>query len=363
MRCPGLLLAGAMLVGAMLVGAAPTGAAPASYAVVAPTLSLRAQAHDVVGAAIVARARAELARPPAPLATIHVEGTLPGKGIADRSIAALRDLPTALDFALAWRLTGEKRFLTAADRYIAAWATTYQPSFNPIDETGFDALIMAYDLTRRDLPATTRTTMDDLLRRMTTGYLERMETGQVVPPQTLTNNWQSHRVKLATLAAFELGDPALIARARGAYEKQVAANLRPDGQPVDFAMRDALHYVVYTLEPLAVATYAARAHGQDWYAYTAPGGASLGRSLDWLAEYANGGKSHVEFAHSLVPFDRQRREAGLAGYQNEPWKPATAAQLYTIASLLDPRFAALRNSLRSADGPARDTIWTLLAHG
>lgn len=342
---------------------ATTSARAADSALIGPSAAIDVRSADSI--AVLRRADAAIAKPPAPLPTVHIEGTLPGKGIYDISRIALQDLPIARGLALAWKITGKQRYLRAAERYQMAWATTYQPSYNPVDETAFEALIMAYDLTEAGLSPPVRRKMDAMLRRIATGYLDRMETGNVVPPQTLTNNWQSHRVKLATLAAFQLGDEALITRARRAYEKQVSANLRPDGSVMDFAMRDALHYVVFTLEPLAVSAYAAKVHGQDWYSFQGTGGVSLGKSLAWLASFARGEKSHIEFAKSVVPFDRQRTEAGVPGFQHEPWKPSEAAELYVIASLLDPSFMTLRNSLQRSLSDARSSerqgIWPSLA--
>lgn len=335
------------------------------YAVFAPEsvqmANRSARSAHPLATAVVDRARQALQRHPAPLATVHIEGTLPGQGIEQASRRALQDLPVARDLALAWRRTGDRRYLQQAGRYLLAWSSTYKPSFNPIDESGFEDLIVAYDLTEPDLNAATRRRFDVFLRSVATGYLEAMETGKVERPQTLTNNWQSHRIKLATLAAFQLGDAALIARARTAFEKQIAANLRPDGSVLDFPMRDALHYVVFSLQPLLTAAYAAKVHRQDWYTYATPEGATLHRSLDWLAPYARGDKTHVEFANSVVPFDRQRRDAGAAGFQNANWQPAEAAELYAIASLFDPRYVALRDQLRGRADVQVPETWLLLA--
>ena len=188
-----------------------------------------------------------------------------------------------------------------------------------------------------------------------------METGKVQRPQTLTNNWQSHRVKLATVAAFHLGDGALIARARKTFEKQIAANLRPDGSVLDFGMRDALHYVVYYLEPLLIAAYAAKEHGQDWYGFATLEGASLPRSVDWLAPYARDERTHAEFVHSVVPFDRQRREAGLATFQNADWQVVESAQVFALASSFDPRYGPLRDQLIARAEAHVAEPWLLLA--
>ncbi len=73
-----------------------------------------------------------------PLAKLHTEGTLPHEGIYDESVEAEKDLGLMRDAALAWRATGDERYLRLVDRFLFAWVTTYQPSFNPIDETNFE---------------------------------------------------------------------------------------------------------------------------------------------------------------------------------------------------------------------------------
>lgn len=180
------------------------------------------------------------------------------------------------------------------------------------------------------------------------------------PP--LTNNWQSHRLKLATLGAFQSGEADLIARAHVLSDKHIAANLRPDGATVDFLQRDALHYVTYSLDSQLMAVLAARAHGQDWYAYEKDG-RSLPRTIAWLSAFASGRQEHIEFVHSFVPFDRQRAAWGLETFQNKPWNPATAKRLYKMIALLDPKWAALSDQIQrlpthqSKEDPGRPEEW------
>lgn len=320
----------------VLLAAAPTAA---DYALLDPGFAN--PVPEFMAGQIVERARNQLGRPPAPLPRIHTEGTLPGQGIRDISIAAKRDHPIALDFALAWRITGERAFLDAAERYLIAWATLYKPSFNPIDETGFDALLLAYDLIEIALPAASRATLDTFWRLVAVGYLDAMDG----TPRGATSNWQSHRIKLATLAAFQVGDTALITRAEAAYRRQIAANLRPDGSTFDFEERDALHYVTYNLDPLMMAALAAQAHGRQWFTWAAPNGASLPRSLDWLARYASGERTHIEFRNSRVAFDRARAAAGQGDFAPHAWDPAKSVASFALATRLAPRFRPLRDML------------------
>jgi len=267
-----------------------------------------------------------------------------------------RDVEAVFNLALAWRLTGERPFLDQAGKIFDAWATNYKIVFSPLSEDGFSGFFMAYDLTKKDLPNDVRAKMDDFTRRFATGYLEQMETGKVDIPQTLTNNWQSHRIELTTLAAFETGDAGLIARVHALFEKQIEANLYPDGSTLDFKQRDALHYVNYSLEPLMTAVLAAKVHGLDWYSFKSPSGSSIPNTLDWLAAFSRGQKSHIEFVNSVVPFDRQRAEAGGATYQPHPWDATESIQTYTIAALVDPKWKALRDTLLANPHPG--TGWS-----
>ncbi len=279
------------------------------------------------------------------MARVHTEGTLQHQGIRDESEEAERDFPIARNLALAGRLTGDERYTKAAAKIVSAWLSTYHPDFNPIDETIFDELLVAYDLLEPDAKAPLVGPMQLFLRTLANGYFDRMET---LRGGTATNNWQSHRIKLVTMAAFELADPNLIRKARQAYAKQLEANLRPDGTNIDFEERDALHYVTYDLEPLEMAALVAKQHGEDWYHMTAPNGATVGKTIDWLVPYAEGTKTHEEFVHSKVKFDYARRDAGQPGFSG-PFDPQNARETIALAARLDRKYAPLARKMGETD--------------
>lgn len=303
------------------------------FALISPALarSLSSQRANPIAQGFIHQADAHLADTPHPLARLHTEGTLPHHGIRDQSIAAERDFDTMAAFGFAYRLTGDRRYLNAESRFLSAWAETYHPSLNPIDETRFDPVILAFDLTRADLPALVQQQVVALFRAMATGYLD----WEDQHPHKDIANWNSHRIKLATLGAYLTGDPALIARAAAAFRLQVKDNIRPDGSVEDFYKRDAIHYVLYDLEPLTTAALAARAHGQDWFHTSATGTPSVEMAIHWLLPYATGRKTHQEFVHSRVAFDAARDKAGEPGYSGT-WKPANSVNLLTLAAWLDP---------------------------
>ena len=307
------------------------GSPSATFAVVSParaqSLAEKKDAPEAQG--FIKDADQHLAEPPHALARIHLEGTLPHQGIWDQSKVAVADFPVMRDFALAYRLTGDDKYLHALDGYLLDWATTYKISLNPIDETNLDEMIVAYDLAKDALPETTRQKVNDFLRAMAVGYA-----GAVIKAQKDEGNWQSHRIKMLTLSAYALGDADLIGKAHAAFSQHISVNIKPDGSVFDFYKRDAMHYVLYDLEPLSVACLAAKQHGQDWYNEGAP--ASVANGVNWVLPFAKGQKTHIEFAKSTVPFDKKRAAAGIGEYAPHQWEPAASIRLLTLATALDP---------------------------
>ncbi|RQR63007.1 alginate lyase [Burkholderia sp. Bp9126] len=287
---------------------------------------------------------AHLGEQPKALPRVHTEGTLPHEGIHDQSAAALKDMDLMRDAALAWRVTNDPRYLQLVDRFLSAWVATYQPGFNPIDETRFDGLILAYDMTASALPVKTRNATSAFIAKLGAGYVERIDAQPRPLAGTWRNNWQSHRIKLIALSAFTLGDRKMMNAAQRLFVEHLADNIGADGTTYDFTERDALHYAVYDLQPLATAALAARRFNRNWLREKGSNGATLAAALDWLVPYALGEKTHEEFVHSPVPFDAKRREAGLPGYTGQ-WDPKNATELFHLVARLDGRYARVARQL------------------
>jgi len=335
------------------------------FALISPAVidRLKSEAATPTALHLIKEADKDLGQTPDPLPRVHTAGTLPHQGIWDQSVAAKKDWTRMLTLGLAYRLTGDPRYLKAAERFISAWATVYQFSFNPIDETSMDQILLAYDLSRPGLSQPTQEKMTAFLHTMAEGYLDKIareKTGKASDSQTNSiNNWQSHRIKLITLAAYALGDTDLIARAHQAFQAQILVNIKPDGSVVDFYTRDALHYVVYDLEPLSTASLAAKAHGDDWFHAATSSGTSLELALDWLMPFALGQKTHEEFVHSTVPFDIARAKAGVKGFAGV-WDPAMSIDLYQLAALADAKYTPTLQQIVSKSGQAPQEWLTLL---
>ncbi len=293
-------------------------------------------------AALLRAAAAALARNPDPLPVVHVEGTLPTHPSYARSSQARMEWRSLSVLASAYAMTREARYLDGYARFLAAWLDVYVVSGNPIDETALGEWLLAYRSAGAALPPA----LAQRMRQFGCDLAIRYTQPQPASRRTSTNNWQSHRAKLAVMGAHVCGQPDLIARAGAVFAAQIESNLLPSGESVDFAERDAVHYVVYSVEPLLEAALFAHAQGQPLFGIEGSKGQSVGRTLDWLAPYARGDRTHEEFVNSKVRFDAQRAAAGVPGFAG-PFDPKKARTTYWLATRLDARWLELSNTLGS----------------
>jgi alginate lyase len=291
-------------------------------------------------AALLRAATAALERSPDPLPVVHTEGTLPTLPAYKRAAQARRDWRSMSVLANAYAINREPRYLDGYARYLAAWLAVYRISGNPIDETALSDWLLAYRSAGRALPPPLAQRMQQFACDLAVRYTE----SQPAYRKTSTNNWQSHRVKLAVMGAYVCGKPALMAAAEAAFTGQIENNLLPGGESVDFAERDAIHYVVYSVEPLLEAALFARGQGRALFATTGSKRQSISRTLDWLAPYARGDKTHEEFMRSRVPFDAQRAAAGVAGFSG-PFSSQQAQFTFWLAAQMDDKWLELSRKL------------------
>jgi hypothetical protein len=270
-------------------------------------------------------------------AVVHTQGLLPHEDDHDASVQAQQDWRQTLVQALAFRVTSKAAYADKAVAYIAGWLPGYQSSANPVDEAELIQFLFGLDLVRDRLPRDVAERIPAFGTQLAQAYLTPAR--RVGDDSTLLNNWQSHRVKLATAGAYLSGDARWIDAARAAFVAHVRQNVHHDGSTYDFAQRDAMHYVVYDLEPLLMAASMAAAHGDDWYGATEIRG-RLASALEWLAPYARGERQHEEFVRSTVKFDARRAAAHVPGYAGL-WQRNEAADLYRIGTGLDPQFRAV----------------------
>jgi len=303
------------------------------------------------------QADASLDDPGHPVVTITTAGKLNADPAKIASRAGLADMKKLAALGYTFAVTSNEVYSAAARRIILAWARTYRPTGAPIDETKLEPLLVAYDLTRVAFPPDDAGMVNDWLLRLARAEQESRDTNSI----TAINNWNSHRLKTVGLIGYLLDDPALIEWAVNGFRQQVAVNLRADGSSLDFHERDALHYHCYNLEPLLTLAIAARLNGIELYPCESPTGSSLSKSVAFLVPYCDGSRTHAEWVHSKVAFDRTRAEAGEAKFRiGSPFDPRDGLRALELAAAFDARLDPLVAKIAGRPGARFPTWQTVL---
>lgn len=280
-------------------------------------------------------ADASLNDSPNPIDTVVSEGHLstdPKKIITSRS---LKDIDKMYALAFAYRVENNNSYLNKLVEFLTAWAITNKPQGNPINDTKFEDVFIAYDLVKENISSSQKEIINSWMMKMAD---EEMRTGKNKAKTTSFNNWNSHRLKVIGCIGYILNNSTCKKYIDEELPIQIEKNLLPDGSGFDFHERDALHYHVYTLEPLiSLAIVLNRATGKDFYNYTSPSGASIKKSISFLIPYVNGEKTHGEYVNSKVAFDKKRADNNEAGFKiGANFKPSAGIPVLIEVSYFEP---------------------------
>jgi Alginate lyase len=293
------------------------------------------------------QADAALKESPNPIAEIRSEGKLPRDPEKIRTLESLPDLRKVYALGFANAVSGEAPYADKAKQFLLAWAKVNHSRGDPIDDTNLEPAIVGYDLIRQSCPEGDRKAIDHWLLRSAEAEVE----SAAKHPNSTKNNWQSHRLKIVGLVGLLLDDRKLVDYAAKGFREQVDHNLEPDGSSHDFHDRDALHYHCYDLDPMLTLAIAFDQAGKDLYSHKSPKGASLAKSVQFLVPYCDGRKTHAEWVHSKVAFDRQRAEAGDAHYKaGTPFDPRSGRHTLELAAYFDPALNKLVERLSAEKG-------------
>lgn len=289
-----------------------------------------ALARDAKG--LLKRARNTVDQPFRAIPRIFSEGLLASDPRKIETQKTLKRLDDVQAWAFAARFAEEplrskaKAAVTAA---LLDWAKTYKPTGNPINENRLLPLIEAADLA---LPG-----MKPGEQQRVRGFLkELLRTSEEVrlPGLCDINNWRSFNLQVRGAAAAVLGDRAATARVSKALDGLLKRTVEADGSSFDFHHRDALHYHVYNLEALVgLAASVPRAVSPE-------SRRRIERALEFMKPYYLGRKKHLEFQHTQVQFDLDRRNAGEPSYQVHRWDPREADAVLQRARAVFPAIRA-----------------------
>jgi hypothetical protein len=277
---------------------------------------------------------------PQPIDTIRSEGLLQGNPKKAATANAMRDMRKMYALAIAYRVDNEKGYLQNLTSYLTAWAKVNTGRGDPIDDTGLDQAIEAYDLVKGKLKPNDNDLIVKWLKQ--TADAEIASHKKSMNKESGYNNWNSHRLKIVAMIAYAINDDDYKKYVDEDLKRHLQKNLMPDGSSVDFKLRDALHYHVYDLEPLLkLAIVLKRATGVDEYVAVTESGASIKKSVEWVVPYITGEKTHGEFVNSTVKFDLARAKNGEAEYKaGSIWNPKNGFRTLALAAYFDPQYNA-----------------------
>ncbi|MEI6236623.1 MAG: alginate lyase family protein [Planctomycetota bacterium] len=272
---------------------------------------------------------------PNPIKTIQSEGKLKTDPAKIKTSESMADMGKVNALAYAFAVTADARYGDKAREFVLAWAHKNVPNGDPIDDTSLDHLFVAYDLTRAHYSADDKKSVETWIRHVADTEISHLKKSS----GTAKNNWHSHRLKIIGLAGYAIADAKLIDYAIDGFKKQIEGNLKPDGSSLDFHERDALHYHCYDLEPLLVLAIAAAENGTALYPFRAASGSSLDKSVKFLVPYCTGAKTHPEFVHSNVAFDKKRAESGDEHYKaGRLFSPKSGGHTLELAAFFDSSY-------------------------
>ncbi len=240
--------------------------------------------------AVLSEAQAGLSRTPhvpehwyVPGYYVDAEGHRTGKGGLEG------DANTAYALALAYRMTGDGRYASAALRLVNAWPAGLRSTDSRDDSTlsfsyHFPALILAADLLRgsAEWTAPERQAWDRFLRE------------KALPLNTMgrANNWGNWGLVLVSAIGAWFGDRDLLSQAADRWREFVASQIAEDGHLLHEVGRNhgsgdhGLWYSHFSLMPQTIAAEILRVNGTDLYDYTAPNGRCLRQAFHRLAPWA-----------------------------------------------------------------------------
>jgi len=272
-----------------------------------------------VRAEVLEEGQKALREPPAPVEALHSSGV---SNKDDPSFQATRkafgDADKFALLAMAYRLSGESKYLDGAKRYVLAWAQVNKPTGEPIDETRLDGFLWGLDLVRSEFNVDEKRQIDAWLERWLVAKRS-FSFGRTSD----TNNHKTHALKIVVMLDKLLDRSADYQHDLADVEKQLDANLLPNGESIDYQQRDAMHYHIYDLEAW-----------NEIALVTGCCGERIDRAFAFFDNTIKNDSAHVEFAKTTAPIDRRRAEAGFDYAQAKSFDVQDAARaIFSYATL------------------------------
>ncbi len=270
---------------------------------------------------LIAKADAALTLKPQALSNLNSSGVIdPDDKDLLKTRESLQDSQRSALLAITYKLTGQQPYFKQAKAILLAWAQTYKPSGNPIDETKLDYMLWAYDLVQCELSADENKMMESWLKD-----IQDKKNHWSFGESSAMNNWKTHQLKMQLMLDKLLDDPKAWDNDIQATQQHLAVNILKNGSTFDYEERNALHYHVYDLEAWSEIALL----DPDYLGATK-------KAFDFLITKIENDEIHDQFTGSKQAIDAKRANAGFEyAQQGSSYPVEKAARLilsYATAS-------------------------------
>ena len=302
---------------------------------------LVAKAKDPIVAAAFDEIRQQadkaLAREPAPLEKIHYEGRVSSDRRRVETVKHLKDMLVLRALLWAHVMTKDKRYGDKAKSLLMAWATTYKPTGNDVNENKLDSCFLAYYLLKDSV-------LSDEERETVAKWLESISSRH---GGSGGGNRAAKGIKISMLGALVLDKQDKLKSGGGKLKRLIRKSLCADGTSHDLHARDSMHYHTSCLKNILEVLHVVRGGGVKAYDVESKEGGSLKKSVDYVLPYVRGEKIHKEWVNTKVGLDKSRWRAGDPYYRpGKPWDPTEAYEMLVLASTFDPSLAKVAQSIK-----------------
>ncbi|MEM6822534.1 MAG: alginate lyase family protein [Verrucomicrobiota bacterium] len=273
-----------------------------------------------------------LSKEPSPVSVIYYEGMVNTNPKRIETVKHLQDMDDAALLLEVWQVNGNGMISEKIKTYITAWASTYRPIGNDVNENKLYPLLVGYLTLRTEFSDDERKTIDTWVREMGELHLNAIRSEKIT-----FNNRFTKRLRLIMIMGMILDQAEWREASNEGFKRFVERSLFPDGTSFDLKERDTLTYHASALKPLVDLASLALQNGIDLYRWQSQKGSSVEKSVAFLLPYARGEKKHEEWVNSKVALDRERAEAGLAEYQpGQLYDPKKSLELLEKVEVFEP---------------------------
>ena len=291
---------------------------------------------------MIATADSALTQNPDPISRIRYEGLVSNHPDRIESVKHLFDMVKIYNLTWAYFVTKDEKYSNKAIEFIEAWADTYVPSGNDVNDNKMEQAMVGFHMLRE--------VMKSAQKEKISAWVKSIGVIQKNKWKDKPGNRALKRLKLIYFAAYLAEDQTIIDWVQQKIEYMWKVSVYEDGKSADLIKRDATHYHYSTVKNMLSIAQIGRMLDKDHYSFVASNGGSIANSIDYTMPYVTREEVHPEWTNSTVKLDKERWDAGDTYYEpGKPWDPYEAYDALLSGATFDDTLFTLAENLRELE--------------